>query len=231
MNMCKHVRGHYSITGRTSEYFADLKRISDTYNTLYYKLALDTLDLPAEVLTDVRLLTNLYPLIRGATPPLVEAAGKAIRAGIPFHIVQNIVGDVVDIEDQEYKFVSYIAAITEECSTCYETFSQQDYLDKRILRVSCCLKYLHAPCASEWLKPRRTCPLCRAELEVDKHEKHWNAFLETIHKKMLTGFGLLDAELASDIAKIEQEEQSRRKKQIEDDAKLAILLSRQTHAH
>eukprot|EP00397_Hematodinium_sp_SG-2012_P022696 GEMP01023534.1.p1 GENE.GEMP01023534.1~~GEMP01023534.1.p1 ORF type:complete len:554 (+),score=121.42 GEMP01023534.1:233-1894(+) len=52
------------------------------------------------------------------------------------------------------------SSLTSECSICFE-----NYIDKQELKFTPCNHLFHEECLRNWLKIKRTCPLCRLDLQ------------------------------------------------------------------
>lgn len=132
-----------------------------------------------------------------------------------------------DTKEATEKFTRYIEVLQTECSICLDTFEKSDFLARTIIGTACA-HHFHTHCLDENVKGKIiSCPICRAEFDRADTNKSWNRYLERVNKKVLTELGMRDNEVAQEIALKELEDKERTRRQVEEDAKLAILLSRQ----
>lgn len=139
----------------------------------------------------------------------------------------SCIDEIDDTKETTEKFTRYIEVLHQECSICLDTFEKTDFIARTIIGTSCA-HHFHVHCLAENVKGKIIpCPLCRTEFNRADTSKRWNSYLERVNKKVLTELGMRDDEVAQEIALKELEDQEKARRQVEEDAKLAILLSHQ----
>mgnify|MGYP002785100801 CR=1 FL=1 len=133
---------------------------------------------------------------------------------------------IEEIEDPE-RFTRYFEVLHQECALCLDSFKKTDFIARTIIGTEC-LHHFHKQCLDKNVQGKIIpCPMCRASFDRGDTSKNWNRYLERVNKQVLTELGMRDNEVAQEIALQELEEREKARRQVEDDAKLAILLSRQ----
>ena len=171
-----------------SDYYGALKSAVDRYKELSF---CPDIPLVGESLADFNRLLALYD----SKDPETDGK-KALDDGFPFYIVYEIVGAAV--EDRDEKIRQYKAIFYEECPICTDSLVQD------IICLSCCTRYYHEGCLSEWAQGKNiVCPKCRQNIDYKREVALWKAFLAS------------------------NKDLEEKRRQIEEDHKLALSLQEQ----
>ncbi len=198
--VCGELSRSFTVAGRKDNYYRNLDSAVKAYVALGHMMKVEALGMHKDVVEDFCLLVDLHQGLKGDKKGLEGLAYKALDRKIPLFIVDNIVGEFVDLEP---KFAHYMAVVKEEkeCTQCIEPITATDCKDKRVLRVDCCRNYFHTDCGiSEWLKAKKECSICKLPVDYDRTTKRWAGYLERIHHRVLIEFGFKEEAEALDRA-------------------------------
>ncbi|KAL1194303.1 RING-H2 finger protein ATL2 [Cardamine amara subsp. amara] len=115
--------------------------------TLSEKIALDCIPLPEpfKLSYNVRVTREFRIMLRSVSAPLKAASKDVFQRLVEKHKVESI-----DLEEEEEQT---------PCSVCLEVMSEST--SEKIIRIPNCLHLFHQDCIFEWLRHRKSCPLCR----------------------------------------------------------------------
>jgi hypothetical protein len=242
------VLAQYSDSRRSEAYFAAIMSFLTELIELEKKegwYTLDAFSFPDVVYEDVQSIRNIDSLVKSeeGITKLQKALLEALDRRIPSKILQQLVGDRLDVETvtkegEEKKLNEYLGQkqVTELCSICLDPFSTKDFLTRAIHRTAC-HHFYHLDC----VKTLHVCPNCRASLSFPLDQKHWMSYLDKVHTLVESTFSpdeiarakeeevrvidlQADEAFARQLAEEYQLEEDARMAQIRTDARLAAGL-------